>query len=43
MWYRGISGIPVQGWVQAGLRIFGGFENEVLAVGRVGIIGVDIM
>lgn len=43
MWYLGISGIPVQGWVQAGLRIFRGFENEVLAVGRVGIIGVDIM
>lgn len=43
MWYLGISGIPVQGWVQAGLRIFGGLENEVLTVGRVGIIGVDIM
>lgn len=43
MWYLGISGIPVQGWVKAGLRIFGGLENEILAVGRDGIIGVDIM
>lgn len=43
MWYLGISGIPVQGWVQAGLRIFGGLENEILAVGRDGIIGVDII
>lgn len=43
MWYLGISGIPVQGWVQAGLRIFGGLKREILAVGRDGIIGVDIM